>query len=134
MDLSPADVLELHDLYSRYTHTIDSFDEPGWLGTWADGGVFDVGPRTSTGEAELTEFIHFLDQMTADHRLRHYTSNVSVRADGTGATGRAYLLVLDTATRAIVTTGYYDDRIARTADGWRFAARVLHADEAPASA
>jgi hypothetical protein len=133
MALSETDQIEIQLLYARYTHTIDDFDEMGWIDTWTDPASFDLGTAKYQGVTGLHRFFEMLSAI-GGARMRHYTTNVAFREVEDRVVGRAYLMVLDTTTGGLSATGYYDDVLMSTANGWRFAERVLVQDPWPARA
>ena len=75
--------------------------------------------------------------------VRHFVFNHVIEPSGRGATGKAYVAVIDitpqTAARlahSIFTLGRYDDEYVKTAQGWRINKRVFTAvaGGAPAAA
>lgn len=128
MALSAADQIELQLLYARYTHNIDEFDAQGWLATWTEPATFDLGHTKYDGATGLRRFLDTYSESGGPDRYRHYTTNVGFREVDGRVIGRAYLMVLDRTKGAIVTTGYYDDVLAATSEGWRFVQRVLVRD------
>jgi hypothetical protein len=66
--------------------------------------------------------------------VRHFLFNHVIEASGSGATGKAYVLVADITPRqkpglahSIYMIGRYDDEYAKTAQGWRIKSRVFTA-------
>ncbi len=69
---------------------------------------------------------------------RHMVMNVLLTPDGNGAHGVAYALTVgDTHPQPQnlmkITSAMYDDRLVKSASGWRFAGRHLWQDEDPAT-
>jgi hypothetical protein len=131
--LTAEDRLALFDLYSQYNRTIDSGDVEGWLGTWADDGIFDHPARPYRGRDELKEFVHMRSEALPTHVIadqRHWNAQIDFSADGsTGAVGNCLLLVAgherDSGRRIVAALGRYNDVMVRTSAGWRFAKRAL---------
>src|SRR5262249_14752265 len=66
--------------------------------------------------------------------VRHFVFNHVVEPSGRGATGKAYVVVVDITPRqkqgfahSIFMIGRYDDEYAKTAEGWRIKSRVFTA-------
>jgi hypothetical protein len=65
--------------------------------------------------------------------VRHFVFNHVIDLDGSSATGKAYVALIDIAPRqqgaehSIFTIGRYDDAYVKTADGWRVKNRVFTA-------
>lgn len=127
--LSTQDYIDIQQLYARYAQTIDAGDAEGWANTFTPDGVFN---NSSRGHEALVQFIHdWRDKRDGAHR-RHWNSNLVISPTPAGAGGSVYLLLLDTGTRPPTPAAsyIYDDALVKTAGGWRFKTRVLHADPA----
>ncbi len=66
--------------------------------------------------------------------VRHFVFNHVIEPNGRGATGKAYVVVVDITPRqkpgfahSIFTIGRYDDEYVKTAQGWRIKSRVFTA-------
>jgi hypothetical protein len=66
--------------------------------------------------------------------VRHFVFNHVIEPGGRGATGKAYVVVVDITPRqkpgfehSIFMIGRYDDEYAKTAEGWRIKSRVFTA-------
>lgn len=121
------DQIGINQLYSRYTHTIDDFDQQRWLDTFAEDGVFDVDGTPVVGRDQLSAwFSQFEDY--SQKGMRHYISNIGVSVEGETAVGRAYLLVLNLSNGQIAASGTYLDSLGKIDGTWRFTRRELHTD------
>lgn len=112
------------DLLARYAIAIDSRDwdlfrtcfTPDVLADYGDIGRWN-------GVEEITSFMVEVHTGPSLHRL----STMAISVDGDRATARTYVealvLMADQRTGAN-SSGYYDDEIVRTADGWRIARRT----------
>lgn len=58
---------------------------------------------------------------------RHLAFNEVIDIDGDRASARNYLLVLrmTDGKPSVSLTGYYEDELVRTPEGWRFASRLV---------
>ncbi|MEP7311135.1 MAG: nuclear transport factor 2 family protein [Pseudomonadota bacterium] len=69
-----ADRFQLQDLNARYAHALDHNDLDGFLSVFAADAIYVLGPRVSTGHAELTQF--FTGRQAAGRRVtRHFCSS-----------------------------------------------------------
>jgi hypothetical protein len=93
-------------------------------------GVFDTGTMRAEGSGALAEFANRIPVSAPG--CRHIATNILVEGEGDLATGQAYFMLLNThsSPAAILMTGQYQDRLVRSADGWRFTARRFTPDAA----
>lgn len=127
MSLDAADTLEILQLAARYNHAIDYSDPEAWAGTFTDDGVFESGPQTFTGHAELAQFAGGFAQNMGG--ARHWTNNHIVDGDGDSATHTCYLNLVQTNDGAkSLITGRYHDTLAKVDGQWRFTHRKVEAD------
>ncbi len=127
--LATEDMLAIQQLYARYNHAIDSGDATGWAACFTAGGTFASGASGSfTGTEQLTTFAQgFASRLKA----RHWTNNLIIEADGEGATGTCYLMLLrlqEGSPASVLTTGIYRDSIVRDGGAWKFASRSVTPD------
>jgi 3-phenylpropionate/cinnamic acid dioxygenase small subunit len=116
---------EISEVLIRYATGIDSKDWQLFRTCFTDDCELDYSPigvwRSLDEVATFMEAVHASCPYTL-HRI----TNVVVTGTGDGtATARSYvdaLVLLDAATAAHP-TGFYDDELVRTADGWRIARR-----------
>lgn len=127
MALATDDTIEILQLYARYNTAIDSGDAPAFGACFTPDGVFDNGMGVIEGPEAIAAFA------TQTHQgmpgLRHNATNIVVDETDDGARGSAFLIgyLVDGGYKVIV-TGRYEDRLARTDEGWRFTKRVFRAD------
>lgn len=127
--LSTQDYVEIEQLYARYNHAIDSGDAAGWAATFTADGKF----QQFTGTEALKGFVkNWVEQRNGAY-LRHWNSNLHITPSADGASGTVMLMLLNVGARpaAIAATGMYSDKLVKTPEGWRFAARTVKID-APA--
>jgi len=128
--LAVTDRLEILDLYARYNHTVDAGDLEAWVRCFTADGTVEAPPAGAAhrGAEALKEFATRFRRRT-EGRAHHVTSDVELWADGAEVHGRASLLMILAASApaapAILISARYADRLRRTADGWRFAHRLL---------
>jgi 3-phenylpropionate/cinnamic acid dioxygenase small subunit len=126
--LATEDLLAIQQLYARYNHAIDSGDGAGWAACFTADGTFASATGTFAGTEQLTSFAAAFPSRL---KARHWTNNLVVDADGDGAKGTCYLMLLrlnEGAPASILTTGIYRDQIVRDAGGWKFASRNVAGD------
>jgi hypothetical protein len=121
--LSTEHTLEILQLVARYNHALDLGDAETWADTFTADGSIEVPPGTFKGRAALVEFARGFQRQFAG--TRHWTTNVWIEGDGEAARLRCYLWLIRSGSGETLWTGHYDDALARTAEGWRFAARVV---------
>ena len=130
MALTIEDRLNIQDLYARYNHAIDSGKGDAWAATFAANGTFTSGGRTQTGTAELSAFA---TGFAARIKGRHWTNNLVVAADGDGARGSCYLILLrltpgEQPPASIMTTAIYHDTLTKVGGDWKFSSRSVAGD------
>lgn len=125
-----SDRIQISDLLTRYTVAIDNkdyalldscFTADAHLDYTSAGGVAGDYPKVRAWlEAALAPF-----PMTV-----HYISNTVVELDGDSATARTAVLnpmgfANEDGSLHLFTVGaYYNDKLARTDDGWRITERI----------
>lgn len=143
--LTPLDYIEIQQLVRKSAWALDSGDNYGYA--YADlftpDGTF-VG--TNQGEGRTYQGRDQLATVarggTRGHTVQsHLTMNHVVKASAEGATGRAYVVVVDVGVvgkpNKVNHGGYYDDEYQKTPQGWRFKRRTYYeskVDVWPASA
>ena len=127
--LTADDYVEIQQLYAQYAHALDLGDAQAWADTFTPDGVFS----DAKGREELVAFAKGFDENFAGH-ARHWNSQVLITPTANGADGSCYLLLVDTSVQpvGISVSGIYEDKIVKTAAGWRFQKRVA-AIESPAT-
>jgi len=115
MVLSPADRVELHELFARYAYCIDTCDWPGLVDIFTADAEFTVDVL-NVHMRGVDEIIHFMAEV-ADHPVAHHITNVFADATADGAVSHGRLMGVGRNGR--VSTGHYRDEVVRTADGWR---------------
>jgi uncharacterized protein (TIGR02246 family) len=125
-----ADELAIRDLVARYVEAVATADAELYRSVWAPEAVWDVDGRGRFhGPDAITELFVKLRERQEFAIQRLVSGRVEV---GTGdppdtASGRWVIHSLTrTDGQGSELAGIYDDRYARTADGWRFVERVFH--------
>lgn len=123
--LTPQDYIEIQQLYARYNWTIDAGDVEGYVALYTPDGTFN----TFNGADGLRTFMKNRQGGTR----RHWNSNLVITPATDGAAGRVYLMLVDVGTKppSISSAARYDDRLVKTAQGWRFKRRQTTPDPAP---
>lgn len=116
----------IRDLLARYTYNGDRGRLTEMTACFADDGVLEYLGKAPQGPAAIKTA---LSSGTRDGRLtfiRHHITNPLIAVDGDNATSRSYFTVHSNF--GPDHSGTYDDRLARTAAGWRFAHRRVRID------
>ena len=122
------DIHAIRELTYRYCRAIDGGDFVGWVNTFSDDGIFESAGERVQGHAALLEFIIGRDPQTL-----HVTMDSIVNVEGDTATQNCTVVVfMKTDTTAYMrAVGYYDDKLVRTSDGWRFSQRFRRCVRSP---
>ena len=132
--LTPLDYIEIQQLVRKSAWALDSGDNYGYA--YADlftpDGAF-VGTnqgagRTYQGRDQLATLAR---GGARGHTVQsHLTMNHVVKASADGATGRAYVVIVDVGVvgkpNRVNHGGYYDDEYQKTPQGWRFKRRTYY--------
>jgi 3-phenylpropionate/cinnamic acid dioxygenase small subunit len=116
---------DISDLLVRYATGIDSRDWPLFRTVFTDDCHLDYGEiGIWNGVDEVTNFME-QTHAPAGHTM-HRLTNQAITVDGDKASARTYvdavIMFADNQT-GVNALGFYDDEIARTAEGWRIARR-----------
>jgi SnoaL-like protein len=131
--LAPQDYIEIQQLVRKYAWALDGGDNYGYA--YADlftpDGVFvgmNQGPdgRSYQGRDVLAALAR--TPAGGPTNQRHFTMNHVITPTPDGATGRAYVVMLDIGIvgkpNAVNHGGHYDDVYEKTNVGWRFKKRT----------
>ena len=128
--LSADDRLEIQELVARYNRAVDGGDAAGWVGTFAEDGIFEsllVG--THSGHVELRAFADEFVAGAYDAWAggQHWIGSMIIEGSGDTATVFSYHIMYVPVEREVrgVLMAAHDDEVIRTADGWRFSRRRL---------
>ena len=125
-----SDRIEIDDLLTRYATAVDSKDWDLFASCFTRDAFLDY---TSAGgiKGPLSEVTKWLsDVLPAFPTTQHLVTNRAVRLDGDRATVRSCffnpmgLPDRQHGLRVFFDGGYYNDKLVRTAQGWRIAERV----------
>ena len=128
MALSTDDLIQIQQLYARYNTAIDTGDGESFGGCFVAEGVFFPGHGDALeGHEAIASFANETHKNLP--LMRHNATNIVIDGDGDTAQGSAFLIgYLAGAEYKVITTGRYQDKLTKTADGWRFTERVYHPD------
>ncbi len=121
-----ADRDAIRDLLAHYTYNGDRGRLDEMTACFADDGVLEYPGHAPQGPAAIRAA---LSSGARDPRLtfvRHHITNPLIRVDGDSASARSYFTVHSNF--GPDHSGTYDDRLVRTAEGWRFARRRVRID------
>lgn len=127
--LTAADRLDIIELIAVYSRCIDEPRFDDLVGLFAPDGAIDCGPlgqyQGAEGVAQFAGVLKSVGQM-----MRHYTSNVIIRGDGTRATAQVYVLALvgPGPGKLNTTTGFYEDEFVKRDGRWLFQSRKVLLD------
>lgn len=116
----------IRDLLARYTYNGDRGRLTEMTACFAADGVLEYLGKAPQGPAAIAAA---LASGTRDARLtfvRHHITDPLIAIDGESATARSYFTVHSNF--GPDHSGTYDDRLVRTAEGWRFAHRRVRID------
>jgi len=127
--LSAMDYIEIQQLYARYAAALDFGDGAARATTFTVDGVF----RNLASHHKPEPVASVVARTTAHGNVgdRHMISHLIITPTKEGANGFAYILKIDRDQK--VYTGFYDDTLVRTPDGWRFKSKEEWHDTEPDS-
>lgn len=120
------DRIEILDLLARYTYNGDRGRIDALAACFADEGTLEFPGNNGTGPAGVAAALTGGERNPAIGFVRHHITNPLIELDGDHATARSYFTV--TSNNGPDHSGTYDDRLVRTAAGWRFAHRRVRID------
>jgi ketosteroid isomerase-like protein len=133
MSLTTEDILEIQGLAARYNHAIDSGDAEGYIATFSEKGTMTAGPLVLEGHDALGQFAKSFSSSVREPR--HVATNLVIDGDGDKATLKAYVQMYilagdegEPAKQTLMTSGKYDDVLAKENGSWKFVRRVFTAD------
>jgi len=127
--LSAWDYLQIEQLVASYGHALDSGFGKGdngdaYAGLYTKDGVAFLSTKGYDALAALAR-----EQPRGPNYVRHYITHHLIDPSPEGASGKAYLAVLDIGEHGKPSTvflgGHYEDTYVRTPDGWRIRTRNL---------
>ena len=123
--LAAQDYVDIQQLYARYNWAIDAGDVEGYTALYTPDGSFN----TFNGADGLRTFMKNRQASTR----RHWNSGLVIAPSAEGATGKVYLMIVDVGAKppVISSAARYEDRLVKTADGWRFKKRQTSPEPQP---
>jgi SnoaL-like domain len=127
--LSVWDYLQIEQLVASYGHALDSGFGKGdngdaYAGLYTRDGLAFLNTKGYEALAALAR-----EQPRGPNYVRHYITHHLIDPSPEGATGKAYLAVLDIGEHGKPNTvflgGHYEDTYVRTPEGWRIKTRNL---------
>ena len=127
--LSAWDYLQIEQLVASYGHALDSGFGKGdngdaYASLYTRDGLAFTNTKGYDALAALAR-----EQPRGPNYVRHYLTHHVIEPSPEGATGKAYLAVIDIGEHGKPSTvflgGHYEDTYVRTPDGWRIKTRNL---------
>ena len=121
-----ADKVAIRELTATYNRGVDEGRVDDVLACFTTGGAVEI---PGTGVLNREAMVRLFEAVAGSV---HLTTDAIIEVHGDCARQHCSLLVVggsSGAERKILTTGRYDDELARTADGWRFARRLVVLDQ-----
>lgn len=119
-----ADLEAIRDLARRYAHCVWQKDARGAIDLFADDGVMDMGDRPPIQGREA--LLETYSQTFATNTFLPFVHNHVIELHGDTAEGMVYLDLRGIQDGKPMTGhGFYEDRYARTGNGWKFTYRLL---------
>lgn len=117
-----SDIAEIRQLNARYNRVADLGDGAAYALNYTEDAEFEiVGNRVYRGRAEIAQ------AAAATTVTVHVTTEPEIELDGDTATQRVRMLsiVFDPQSRRneFVASGWYEDVLQRTAEGWKYKRR-----------
>jgi ketosteroid isomerase-like protein len=124
--MSALDDLDaIRDLARRYAHHVWQNEVDKLAGLFTEDGEMDPGIRPPIrGRAALD--VGFREMLTTGSVFLPFVQQHVVDLSGDTATGTCYIdLRAEVGGKSMIGAGWYSDRYARTAEGWRIQSRKL---------
>jgi hypothetical protein len=128
MAVSLQDRLELLEIEAQFDWFIDTGNIEGWVGRFAEDGVFEASYGTARGRDELRRFMEKLESGFSKGK-RHVSANHVIEGDDREARVSGYLVVFEREQAPhVVATGTYVNTYRRIDGAWKVAHRKLDID------
>lgn len=121
-----ADRDAIRHLLAQYTYSGDRGRVADLAACFAAHGTIEYPGTSATGPAAIAAALSSGPANPARTFVRHHTANPLIEVQGDTATARSYFAV--TSNNGPDHSGTYSDRLVRTAEGWRFAHRLVRVD------
>lgn len=123
-----ADRDAIRDLLARYTYNGDRGRVTELAACFATDGILEYPGNLANGPDSIAAALSggMGERSPQLSFVRHHITNPLIEVKGNAATARSYFAVhTDIGPDH---SGTYSDRLVRTADGWRFAKRLVRVD------
>ena len=132
---SITDWFEVHNLFVRYTTSLDACETEGVVACFAaDAWLESPVLGRFDGHAGIRDFVARTIKVRDERggQFRHVVSNLRVDTEGDRGVARCYLLDYLTVggTTDLLSPGEYECELARADGQWRFRSRVVRMDRA----
>jgi hypothetical protein len=121
-----ADRDAIRDLLARYTYNGDRGRVTDLAACFAADGVIEYPGNRAVGPEAIATALSSGPANPARTFVRHHITSPLIEVDGDNATARAYFAVH--SDNGPDHSGTYNDKLVRTAQGWRFAHRQVRVD------
>lgn len=119
-----ADKEAIRDLARAYAHHVWRRDIPAIGDLFTEDGEMDTPDLPVLVGRQV--IVEAYEKMLNDDEFHPFVHNHVIELDGDSATGTCYLDLRATINgRALLSSGYYDDRYQRVGDEWKFRARKV---------
>ena len=127
--LTALDYAEIGQLYGRYAIGYDTGNGDLWARAFTADGTFVLpGGKTLAGRQQLAEFAAAPGNDKGPTNVFHVNTNITIEPSPEGATGTAYVLLVNLGTSGKPSTltggGIYRDQFVKTSEGWRIKKRI----------
>ncbi|NBU85281.1 MAG: nuclear transport factor 2 family protein [Sphingomonadaceae bacterium] len=116
----------IRDLLARYTYDGDRGRIDMLAACFADEGVLEYPGNHGSGPDGVKAALTSGQRNPAISFVRHHITNPLIEVAGDTATARSYFQVV--SDNGPDHAGTYSDKLVRTAQGWRFAHRLVRVD------
>ena len=128
--LTALDYAEIQRLYGRYAIGYDSGNGDLFARAFTADGTFTIPTRmVVAGREKLTEFAGQPGGNKGPTNVLHVNSNITIEPSAEGATGTAYVLLVNIGQSgkpsALTGGGIYHDTFVKGPEGWRIKSRVF---------
>lgn len=126
--LTALDYAEIQQLYGRYAIGYDSGNGDMFARAFTPDGVFQFPTSAIEGRQKLAEFAARPGGSKGPTNVRHAVSSVTIEPSPEGATGTAYVLLVNIGETgkpsAVTGGGVYRDVFVKGPEGWRIKKRI----------
>ena len=131
--LTGQDYSEIQQLIARYNQGLDLEDLDMYAAIFTEDAVWrGSNAQALVGREAMVESVkQRISARPREHERRHWQNNSVITRTADGATARTYFVSFEVSYQPprTVFSGYYDDLLVKTSDGWRIKERSLTVDE-----